>query len=128
MQLEGDWQNIRAVAYRVVYDKNINVNQCLTLQIIQSTPGIGKTTVITAILERLSEISDKTNLKAGQVLITSLQHDAVQNVIKRNTIDSLPTIKFGKRHQNDSQDFEIAMTSWRESTLGKLGSVHTIDK
>lgn len=42
------------------------------IAIIQGSPGTGKTTVITAILERLNEISDKTKRQAGQVLITSL--------------------------------------------------------
>ena len=90
------------------------------IAVIQGPPGTGKTTVITAILERLNELSDKNNLQAGQVLITSLQHDAVQNVIERITINSLPTIKFGKREHDENQDFEMAMTNWCEKTLNEL--------
>ena len=67
------------------------------IAVIQGPPGTGKTTVIAAILERLNEISKKNNFHAGQVLVTSLQHDAVQNVIDRVKINSLPMIKFSRR-------------------------------
>ena len=80
------------------------------IAIIQGPPGTGKTTVITAILERLNEISDKNGALQGRVLITSLQHDAVYNVIERIKINSLPTVKFGGK--GDKNDLEESVKSW----------------
>ena len=74
------------------------------IALIQGPPGTGKTTVITAILERLNEESDKTNVRAGRVLLTGFQHDAVENMISRMSINSLPVPKFGKRSNSDDDD------------------------
>lgn len=92
------------------------------IAIIQGPPGTGKTTVITAILERLNELSNKNSVKQGRVLITSLQHDAVENVIERIKINSLPTIKFGKRSGNNIQydDLNSAVLMWCDDIAGKL--------
>ncbi len=87
------------------------------IAVIQGPPGTGKTTVIAAILERLNEISDKNNLQAGQVLVTSLQHDAVQNVIDRISINSLPTIKFGRRTGEKEISPEESISKWRGKLL-----------
>lgn len=81
------------------------------IAIIQGPPGTGKTTVITAIIERLNEIADKRKDNRGQVLITSFQHDAVRNVIGRLSINSLPTIKFGKQGDDDLSR-EKAIEKW----------------
>ncbi|MBR3746279.1 MAG: AAA family ATPase [Selenomonadaceae bacterium] len=94
------------------------------ITIIQGPPGTGKTTVITAILERLNEISDKTKPQAGQVLITSLQHDAVENVIERIEINSLPTIKFGRRAHDEDQSPEIQLNQWCEKIRNALAEKH----
>jgi superfamily I DNA and/or RNA helicase len=77
------------------------------IAIIQGPPGTGKTTVITAIIERLNEIADKRNDNRGQVLITSFQHDAVRNVIERLSVNSLPTLKYGKQGDEDYSQEEI---------------------
>lgn len=76
------------------------------IAVIQGPPGTGKTTVITAILERLNEIQDKTSSIRGAVLVTSFQHDAVENVIERLSINSLPTIKFGRKSSAEEQGEE----------------------
>ncbi len=94
------------------------------IAIIQGPPGTGKTTVITAILERLNEISDKTEPQAGQVLITSLQHDAVENVIERIEINSLPTIKFGRRARDEDQSPEIQFNRWCAKIRDALAEKH----
>lgn len=74
------------------------------IALIQGPPGTGKTTVITAILERLNEEYDKTNSIRGQILVSGFQHDAVENVVSRLSINALPAVKFGKR----SSDSEFA--------------------
>ena len=94
------------------------------ITIIQGPPGTGKTTVIMAILERLNEISDKTKPQVGQVLITSLQHDAVENVIERIKINSLPTIKFGRRARDEDQSLEVQLNQWCEEVRDALAKKH----
>jgi len=67
------------------------------IALIQGPPGTGKTTVITAILERLNEEHDKRKSVRGQILVTGHQHDAVENIVSRLSVNSLPTVKFGKK-------------------------------
>ena len=81
------------------------------IAIIQGPPGTGKTTVITAIIERLNELADKKILQRGQILITSLQHDAVENLQRRIRINSLPTVKFGTR-RDDDEDLDTVVGEW----------------
>ena len=88
------------------------------IAIIQGPPGTGKTTVITAILERLNEISDKNGSLQGRVLITSLQHDAVDNVIELININSLPTVKFGGK--GGENDLEESVKSWCDELASEL--------
>lgn len=89
------------------------------IAIIQGPPGTGKTTVITAIIERLNEISDKRKDNRGQVLITSFQHDAVRNVIYRLSVNSLPTIKFGKQGDDDTTQDQI-IEKWCAELIQRL--------
>lgn len=79
------------------------------IALIQGPPGTGKTTVITAILERLNEEYDKTKSIKGQVLVSGFQHDAVENIVARLSINALPPIKFGKR-ASDSEFAKDAVT------------------
>ena len=77
------------------------------IAIIQGPPGTGKTTVIAAILERLNEMADKRGASTkGQVLLTGFQHDAVENMIERLSLNSIPVPKFGKRSGADDADFD----------------------
>jgi AAA domain len=91
------------------------------IALIQGPPGTGKTTVIAAILERLNELTDKRGLNGrGRVLLTGFQHDAVENMIERITLNSIPVPKFGKRSgQEDGIDtFERNLEEW----CGRLAS------
>ena len=67
------------------------------LALIQGPPGTGKTTVVTAILERLNQEYDKTQSIRGRILVSGFQHDAVENIIARLSINALPAVKFGRR-------------------------------
>lgn len=89
------------------------------IAIIQGPPGTGKTTVITAIIERLNEVLDKSGDNRGQVLITSFQHDAVKNVIERLSVNSLPTIKFGSRSDDDSSSDRM-VEDWCNSYIKQI--------
>lgn len=79
------------------------------IAIIQGPPGTGKTTVVTAILERLNEEFDKTKSIRGQILVSGFQHDAVENIVSRLSINALPAVKFGKR-SSDSEFTEDSIT------------------
>lgn len=86
------------------------------IALIQGPPGTGKTTVIAAIIERLNELADKraANTK-GQVLLTGFQHDAVENMIDRLLLNSIPVPKFGKRsgaEEDDYSAFEKKLEKW----------------
>ena len=81
------------------------------IAVIQGPPGTGKTTVVTAILEILNEAQDKRGVSAGQVLATSYQHDAVENMIERIAVNGLPTWKYGKR-RDVKGDYNSHIDSW----------------
>lgn len=82
------------------------------IALIQGPPGTGKTTVIAAILERLNEIATKAGTKGpGQVLLSGFQHDAVENMIDRMSINGIPVPKFGKRSGAD----ETSMTAFERN-------------
>lgn len=74
------------------------------IAIIQGPPGTGKTTVIKAIIERLNEITDKKERSVGEILVTSMQHDAVYNVINGMRINDMPAIKIGSHSNGDGDD------------------------
>lgn len=79
------------------------------IALIQGPPGTGKTTVITAILERLNQEYNKTKSIRGQILVSGFQHDAVENIISRLSVNALPAVKFGRRSA-DSEFTEDAVT------------------
>ena len=86
------------------------------IALIQGPPGTGKTTVIAAILERLNENADKRGARVkGQILLTGFQHDAVENMIERLSLNSIPVPKFGKRSgaaEDDYSAFERNLEDW----------------
>ena len=94
------------------------------IALIQGPPGTGKTTVIAAILERLNELADKrSSSPKGQVLLTGFQHDAVENMVDRLSLNGIPFVpKFGQRSGNTEDDFsafEQKLEDWcHEITTG----------
>lgn len=79
------------------------------IALIQGPPGTGKTTVLTAIIERLNGEYDKTKSIRGQILVSGFQHDAVENIVARLSVNALPAVKFGRR-SGDSEFTEDAVT------------------
>jgi energy-coupling factor transporter ATP-binding protein EcfA2 len=61
------------------------------IALILGPPGTGKTQVISALQNRLAE-EHKSNL-TGQILLTSYQNDAVDNVIARSEAFGIPAIR-----------------------------------
>lgn len=85
------------------------------IALIQGPPGTGKTTVIAAILERLNELDVRSGTcRRGQVLLTGFQHDAVENMIDRISLNSLPVPKFGRRPgaSDELNLFEKSLEDW----------------
>jgi len=94
------------------------------IALIQGPPGTGKTTVIAAILERLNEMADKRGARVkGQILLTGFQHDAVENMIERLSLNSLPVPKFGKRSgaaEDGYSVFERNLEDWCSNLAAEL--------
>ena len=64
------------------------------MAIIIGPPGTGKTQVIAALQRRLAEEAQDRNI-AAQVLISSFQHDAVDNALDRSDVFGLPGARVG---------------------------------
>lgn len=98
------------------------------IALIQGPPGTGKTTVILAIVERLNQECDKSTGISGHVLLTGFQHDAVENMIRRQRINGLPIPKFGQRPGEDEDAgwsrFENDLQQWCDEQVLKLKSRH----
>lgn len=71
------------------------------IALVIGPPGTGKTQVIAALERRLSELGESQTAQ-HQVLITSFQHDAVENALERTDVYGLPGVKVGARRQVDS--------------------------
>jgi hypothetical protein len=85
------------------------------IALIQGPPGTGKTRVIAALQACLSEISEKTEGVSGRYLLTSYQHDAVENVASVTQVFGLPAIKLGgKRGQTDEAN---GFERWRQEKV-----------
>lgn len=92
------------------------------IALIQGPPGTGKTTVITAIIERLNELSEKKGSIKGNVLVSGFQHDAVENIVDRLSINSLPVEKFGIKRgasENDSATMH-RIENWANDIAEKI--------
>jgi hypothetical protein len=71
------------------------------IALIQGPPGTGKTKVISALLRRIVELADEGVEVSHRILVTSAQHDAVENVAERSEVFGLPAVKVGSRRGDD---------------------------
>ena len=77
------------------------------IALIQGPPGTGKTRVIAALQARLAEQDEgvSENGLAGNTLLTSYQHDAVENAAAATRVMGLPAVKVGyRRGADESRD------------------------
>jgi len=86
--------------------------------LIIGPPGTGKTQVITALQQRIVDEYSSESLK-HQILLTSFQHDAVDNVVDRSGVFGLPAMKVGGRRFGGDAG-ESALSKWRVGQLAKL--------
>ena len=70
------------------------------IALIVGPPGTGKTQVIAALQRRLVETLGENSLQ-HQVLISSYQHDAVDNALNRAEVFGLPAVRIGGRGRRD---------------------------
>ena len=83
------------------------------MAIIIGPPGTGKTQVITAMQQRIAEEQKETPLK-HLVLLTSYQHDAVENVLARSNVMGLAGVRVGGKNKqsDDDEDMSDTITRW----------------
>ena len=91
------------------------------IALIQGPPGTGKTTVITALETRLAELADSKDGISGLILLSSYQHDAVENAAERTEINGIPAMKFGRRNKaSDDVEVEKTATNWARERMDKI--------
>ncbi len=106
-------------------DKEFNEDQRKAIEVAVNTPdiamimgppGTGKTTVIKAIIARFEEYYKNHNDKRiPRILVTSFQHEAVENVIEDLDGNGLPSERIGgKRGEHDKKSQSIK--TWRDSS------------
>lgn len=86
------------------------------IALIQGPPGTGKTRVITALQARLAEPDEGINPGglSGNTLLTSFQHDAVENAASATRVMGLPAVKVGYRR--GSVEARDGVDTWRVET------------
>ena len=82
------------------------------IALIQGPPGTGKTTVLAALQVRLTNIEAEEEGVAGRTLLSSFQHDAVDNAADRTRVFGLPPARFGARR--GSSTVEDQALRWAE--------------
>ncbi|WP_213956742.1 MULTISPECIES: DEAD/DEAH box helicase [unclassified Variovorax] len=85
--------------------------------LIIGPPGTGKTQVIAALERRLAELNEGHAI-AQQVLISSFQHDAVENALGRTDVYGLPAVKIGARRQEAADPVD----TWRHRQHAKVAA------
>ncbi|WP_420935484.1 DEAD/DEAH box helicase [Alteromonas sp. A081] len=86
------------------------------IALILGPPGTGKTQVISALQNRLAE-EHKNNL-TGQILLTSFQNDAVDNVIARSEAFGIPAIR-----ADDNKRAPFLLEKWSKKQTHNLTEV-----
>lgn len=89
------------------------------IALIQGPPGTGKTKVITAIQARLAEEAEDANRSVNhKILLTSYQHDAVENAAERTVLFQLPAVRIGGRKQKGNEPDNV--DRWRRERIQSL--------
>jgi len=79
------------------------------IALIQGPPGTGKTRTIAALQVRLAELASEADRVSRHILLTSFQHDAVENVASKTRVLGLPALKIGGRARSGTLD---ALDGW----------------
>lgn len=93
------------------------------IALIQGPPGTGKTTVIVAIVECLQRMWGGQEGLQGRLLLSGFQHDAVENAIRRMSVNGLPALKFGGRGGADAnKGTDIRIDIWAQERADAIRS------
>ena len=119
---------------------NLNDRQRLALDValntpdvalVQGPPGTGKTRVIAALQARLAEQDEGTGPGglSGNTLLTSFQHDAVENAAAATRVMGLPAVKVGYRRGSDEarDGVEVWATETAQAARAVRGRAGTED-
>jgi hypothetical protein len=94
------------------------------IALIQGPPGTGKTQVIAALQAQLAKIGEHDDALAGQILLTSYQHDAVVQAASRTEVYGLPAINLSRRKGKAMGDgFEAWRTEAAQAVRGRLSQL-----
>ena len=114
---------------RMLKNKKLNSTQERAVKIALNTPdialiigppGTGKTQVISAIQHRIvEEASQSDSSFQHQVLLSSYQHDAVENVVTRSGALGLPAFKVDNSSRQKMADY-LQTKSWSQQKLNTL--------
>ena len=90
------------------------------IALIQGPPGTGKTRIIAALQARLAERDEgvSENGLAGNTLLTSYQHDAVENAAAATRVVGLPAVNVGYRA--GTEEARDGVEVWATETAGKV--------
>jgi hypothetical protein len=98
------------------------------IALIQGPPGTGKTRTLAALQARIAELDEESFDVDDQILLTSYQHDAVENAAERTKVLGLPAIKRDRRGGDDDLD---TVEKWRQHQQhrleGHLSDVRPLD-
>lgn len=120
-QIRKDWRRLRALSQgaRAAFHGEPTDKQRRALEVALNTPdiaviigppGTGKTQVISALQQRLAEEFKQQNI-SHQLLISSYQHDAVDNALSRTRVFGLPPLKVGRRGRAEEESGDT-VASW----------------
>ena len=95
------------------------------IALVQGPPGTGKTRVIAALQARLAEKDEGVDPDglAGNTLLTSFQHDAVENAAAATRVMGLPAVKVG--HRRGSDEVRDGVETWATETAQAVRSART---
>src|SRR5690606_11816569 len=84
------------------------------IALIQGPPGTGKTKVIAAIQARLAQLEADQPEVAGRTLLTSYQHDAVDNAADKSVVFGLRPVRFGGKRGEALKRSNEAVQRWAQ--------------
>lgn len=94
------------------------------LTLIIGPPGTGKTQVITALQQRIIEEAKDIGIEKS-VLLTSFQHDAVENALARSNVMGLAGLRVGGKNQSfDSENDQLGtIEKWVKPIQNNLSAI-----
>ena len=91
------------------------------IAVIQGPPGTGKTKIIAALQTRLVEEGRRAATISRQMLLTSSQHEAVDNLVERcKAWDSIPAVKIDSRHRVSMDEIDRWVSATREAVQADI--------